>query len=374
MWYNDLRPDWQLLPNKYSLVFYEEALRMSEADKKRTLQNLIALKDGLATQVPKKEMDRNILLASWNVKEFGHLGERLPEAYFYIAEIINAFDIVAIQEIKRSLYDLNLVMKILGSHWSYIITDITEGSSGNKERFGYIFDTRRVQHSGLSGELVIPEEFVDPIHNIFQLKRTPSITGFETGWKKFAAVGLHLHPGNDSEDKALRKEELRLLLEVYKEKVSKKHLWNENLILLGDTNLYNDNHDMVSLITEEGFKECESLIGVPTNTSQTECYDRIFMKTDSYFKLRKNWDDKDSGGVFPLYDYVFTDIARAEYHEMMLAHKNDPSTLTDDQAFDTYFHRYWKRNQISDHLPVWIEIEEDSSRDFLQSKHDQIQL
>ena len=229
-----------------------------------------------------------------------------------------------------------------------------------------------MQHSGLSGELVIPSEMADPLLNVAQLKRTPSITGFESGWKKFSVVGLHLHPGNDADDKIFRKEEVRLLMEIYKEKVAKKHLWNENIIFLGDTNIYNDNADIVAQFTNAGFKECSGLLGKPTNTSLTESYDRLFLQLDSYFKLMKDSNDVEKGDVFNLFDYVLTDASRPSYHDFMLAHKNDPSTLDSDAAFETYFHRYWKRNQISDHLPVWIEIEADSTSDFLKSKMNKI--
>ncbi|MEL6812042.1 MAG: endonuclease/exonuclease/phosphatase family protein [Bacteroidota bacterium] len=374
MWYNDLRPKGELIPNKYSLVFIEDDLLMTEADKKRALEGLIGLKQGINEKIPKKEVDRNILLASWNIKEFGHLKERLPESYYYIAEIINAFDIVAIQEIKSSLDDLEIIMRLLGKDWSYVITDITEGSSGNKERFGYIFDTRRVQHSGLSGELVVSPEIIATATELDQLKRTPSITGFESGWKKFAIVGVHFHPGNDNDDQDIRKEEVRMLLEIIKEKLEKNHLWNENLVILGDTNLYNDNTDIVSLFTEADFIESQGLINKPTNTSLTEAYDRIFLNVDRYFKLAKDSNGLEKGNVFNLYNYVLTSANRPLYHDFMLAHKNDPSTLDDDAAFDSYYHRYWKRNQISDHLPVWIEIEADSSPDFLTSKMNKINL
>ena len=37
--------------------------------------------------------DENLLVASWNIKEFGHLKKRLFEAYFYIAEILSRFDL-----------------------------------------------------------------------------------------------------------------------------------------------------------------------------------------------------------------------------------------------------------------------------------------
>ncbi len=373
MWYNDLRPKAEIIPNKYSLIFIEDDLKMNEKDKKRTLKNLIDLKKGIEASIPKKKVDENILLASWNIKEFGHLNERLPESYYYIAEIINAFDIVAIQEIKTSLDDLNIIMRILGSDWSYIITDITEGTQGNKERFGFIYNTKRVQHSGLSGELVISPEIAET-STIKQLKRTPSITGFESGWKKFSIISVHLHPGEGSatidepSDHDRRKDEVKILMELIKEKLEKNRLWNKNLVILGDTNLYEADTDIVKLITDQAFRECEGLIGKNTNTSLNQIYDRIFLNVDRYFKLIKDTNNKENGDVFNLFDYVFSDSQRDLYHNFMLAHKNDPSTLTSDEKFDSYYHRYWKRNQLSDHLPVWIEIETDSSSEFLQSK------
>ncbi len=373
MWYNDLRPTSDLIPNKYSLTFIDKVTGdqlLSETDKKRTLDHLVLLKEGIIKDIPRKKVDDNIILASWNIKEFGHLKKRMPEALYYIAEIINAFDIVAIQEIKSTLDDLEDVMRILGSDWSYIITDITEGLSGNKERFGYIYDTRRVRHSGLSGEIVIPPEYFEQ-SEIKQLKRTPSITGFESGWKKFSIISLHLHPGKDSatdseqSDHDTRKEEVDLLMKVLKDKKDKGNFWNDNLIVLGDTNLYKNDTDIVDLITDFGFKESEGLIGKMTNTSQNEIYDRIFLNVNFLFKLMQDSNGQETGGVFHLFDYVLSDAQRPLYHEKMMEHKDNPTTLIDDDAFESYFQRYWKRNQMSDHLPTWIEINTDSSTDFL---------
>lgn len=367
MWYNDLRTEKELIPNKYALTFYEEELLFDTISKKRTIKNLLDLKIGLLDKVPSKRIDDNILIASWNIKEFGHLKERLPESYYYIAEIIHAFDLIAIQEIKTSLFDLDKILKILGGHWSYIITDITEGRNGNRERFGYIYDTRRIKHSGLSGELVVAPEMITSDNVINQLKRTPSITGFECGWKKFAIIGIHLHPGNGKDDAALRKKEVEYLLEIYKEKKRKNHLWSDNLIILGDTNLYRNNEEIVQLLNDEGFIECENLIGKATNVSLTEAYDKIFLSVDRYFKLKKS-NGKENGDVFNLFEYIYTESKIVDYKKAMLLHKDDPSNLTDDESFSKYYHRYWKRNQISDHLPIWIEIEEDSSPDFLANK------
>lgn len=54
MWYNDLRPEAELTPNKYRLIFIKEDLSMSEPDKKRTLENLIELKKGITAHIPNK--------------------------------------------------------------------------------------------------------------------------------------------------------------------------------------------------------------------------------------------------------------------------------------------------------------------------------
>ncbi|AEM72213.1 Endonuclease/exonuclease/phosphatase [Allomuricauda ruestringensis DSM 13258] len=380
MWYTDLRPDEELNTNRYFLVMldkYDDYARLLDNEgKERTIKGLLKLKEGLLNNIPSKGVDKNLLLASWNIKNFGRLKDRTAESLFYIAEIINAFDIVALQEINGDLDHFDKVMKLLGSDWKYTISDVTEGNAGNEERFGFIYDSRRVTHSGLSGELVIPDEFISANPIIKQLKRTPTFTGFESGWKKFSIVSLHLHPGdgtNDPDeptDKEIRKEEVRLLMQLLELKLNRSSFEERNLIVLGDTNLYEEDEDIVQLMNDKGFFESDGLKGKYTNTSLNQIYDRIFLHVDQYFKIGEDEDGQERGGVFKLFDYVYknTPDAILKYHELMLIHKDDPSTLTSDEAFRTYFNRYWKRNQISDHLPVWLEIETDSTQSFLQNK------
>ena len=99
-------------------------------------------------------------------------------------------------------------------------------------------------------------------------------------------------------------------MKIIKEKLKNKRLWNENLILLGDTNLHDTDQDIVDLITDLDFFESEGLNGKPTNKSLDQIYDRIFMKLDRYFKLVKDEHGIDKGDVFNLFDYVLTDDAR----------------------------------------------------------------
>lgn len=378
MWYNDLRPESELDNDRYALIMLdaEDGYKrlLNEVDKKRTITNLLRLREGLRSKVPKKTVDANLLLCSWNIKNFGTLKDRTAESLYYIAEIINAFDIVAIQEINRNLDDFKKVMRLLGSHWKFTISDVTEGNAGNDERFAYIYDSRRVSHSGLSGEIVISPELAQNNPVISQLKRTPMFTGFESGWRKFSIVSVHLHPGDGTSNKAIRKAEVELLMELLKEKTAITETEYQNMIILGDTNLYEDDDDIVALINADGFVESAGLTGKFTNTSLNKIYDRIFLNVDDYFKIAKNENGVESGDVFHLFDYVYQNTASeiAKYHDLMLAHKDDPSTLTSDAKFISYFNAYWKRNQISDHLPVWLELQTESSDEFLTIKQGQI--
>ena len=73
-----------------------------------------------------------------------------------VAEILSRFDVIAIQEVRGNIKALRWIMRFLGSHWSFLMTDVTRGDRGNQERMAFLFDTRRVQLSGLACELVLP--------------------------------------------------------------------------------------------------------------------------------------------------------------------------------------------------------------------------
>ena len=84
---------------------------------RRTAERLLALKFELDKSVPAKTVDPTLLLATWNIREFGGTksGGREDEPLFYIAEIISRFDIVAVQEVRDDLDALDKLMEILGS-------------------------------------------------------------------------------------------------------------------------------------------------------------------------------------------------------------------------------------------------------------------
>jgi len=367
--YNDLRPDEDLAKKDYALVFPD----MNVTEKKRTIKKLLKLREGLGNEITQKRADENLLVASWNIKEFGHTTQRLYEAYFYIAEILARFDLIAIQEVKSTLKDLDIIMRLLGSDWRYLINDITEGVAGNSERSAYLYNTKRVQFAGLAGELVLWDELTanSPVK---QLKRTPYITGFRSGWKSFAMIDLHLHPGDDPDDVETRAEEINLLVTAVGEKISKSRFWNDNLILVGDFNLYREkDKETLDFIHQAGYKEVEGLDGVDTNASLTEAYDRFFIHSHKYFILGKNSQGLDNGGAFNPFNYVYQFGEEPTYKQYMKEQYTGEKDLDDPKNLTSYFKHPWRKNQLSDHFPIWFELIIDSSDRFLEEKLDSFQ-
>ena len=79
------------------------------------------------------------------------------ETFLYIAEVISRFDALAIQEICRDPRPLDRLMSILGEEYRFILTDVTEGRSGNEERLGFIYHRDKVAFQGIAGEIVLSE-------------------------------------------------------------------------------------------------------------------------------------------------------------------------------------------------------------------------
>lgn len=162
---------------------------------------------------PKRMVNRNLLIGTWNIKAFASLtadkwtasGNDSPKrdlrALWLITELVSRFDVIAIQEIKGDLLALRTMIKTLGTGWNFLMTDVTRGDAGNNERLGVVFDSRRVELSGLAGELVVPEDWEGVIPSGAlqrQFARTPYAVSFRAGSETFVLVTLHVDYGRSS--------------------------------------------------------------------------------------------------------------------------------------------------------------------------------
>ena len=337
---------------------------------KRTLKNLLVLRDALAKEIPEKHLDSNLLLATWNIREFGEskYGGRSVEALYYIAEIINRFDIIAVQEVRKDLKAFTDLMALLGSYYEYIFTDVTEGKAGNQERLCFVFDTRKVRFGGLSGELVLPPlEEKDPVTGqkivkpSKQLARTPYMCGFKAGWTNFVLTTVHILYGTAEAEDPNRLKEIENLASSIVAKADKEYEWSKNFILLGDFNIFSKKDSTLSAITKAGFtipKAIQELSG--SNVQHNKFYDQIA------FKVRpNNFETTGKAGIFDYYKYVYRLEDEAEYAKEM----GDAYNVTDDgeprKNKTVYYKTYWRTFKMSDHLPMWVEISIDHTNAYL---------
>jgi len=159
---------------------------------------------------PPRRTDDNLIVGSWNIRDFGAFHRAWTEnsgspkrnlrGLVLIAEIIQCFDVIALQEVKRNTTALRFLMQhLLGPHWAVMLTDVTVGSKGNAERLAYLYDTRRVTPSGLAGQIVLPPTpDGDPVE---QFDRTPYMAGFQAGGERFTLLTVHIRYGSSASDR-----------------------------------------------------------------------------------------------------------------------------------------------------------------------------
>ncbi|MEZ4885921.1 MAG: endonuclease/exonuclease/phosphatase family protein [Chitinophagales bacterium] len=352
------------------MPFYPPIKNKPPTEQARTAKKLLQLKDALQKEIPSKTFD-NLLLATWNIREFDSAayGKRLDEALFYIAEIVSHFDLIAIQEVRDDLEGLQRLMKILGRWWKVIFTDVTEGRPGNRERMAFVYDSRKVTFGGLAGEVVLPEVKVEgETHNLQQqLARTPFMVGFQAGWC-FVLVTVHLIYGEGTADPPERVAEAEMLSNFLAEKADKKTAWSNNMVLLGDFNIFKPTNDTFRKIAAN-FYIPQELQDLPSNVPQDKHYDQIAFRSP----LKQEFLDAIAAGtpikagVFNYFQHVFTEADEATYIPYMDSYETNSRGEARDAADKAkYYKTYWRTHQLSDHLPMWIEIPIDRSRQYLE--------
>ena len=393
----------------------------------RAVDRLIDLRAGLDQEIPAKTATDTLLLATWNIRDFDSnkfgQGPRLPESFYYIAEIIASFDLVAIQEVNEDLSPLKKVVKILGrDNWDFIVTDVTEKDlGGNGERLAYIYDKRKILFRNISGEIVLgyrdqikgrkstielPEnhkiEFTEDseltlpngqkisfnkgekinlevgkhkidlpegqeIYQQRQFARTPFLVSFQSGWFKFNLCTVHLYYGSSSgvgKDRRIREIEK---LSAFLKKRSMKD--GENYIMLGDFNIVSPTDDTFKPLKKHGFTVPQGVY--KSNLKGNMYYDQIaFRVQKDHLQLG---DSNPNSGVFDFSKYVFKDDELDVYHDLMEntnvrdfhdkgRKKGQPRTW-DEKA--VYYRNNWRTWQMSDHLLLWVELKVDFSNQYL---------
>ncbi|WP_117884241.1 endonuclease/exonuclease/phosphatase family protein [Aureibaculum luteum] len=305
-------------------------------------ENLELLRNDLNEKIPSKKLDENLLIATWNIRAFGNLTRKWDSdkddspkrdlhSILCICEIIKRFDVIAIQEVKSNIRALRDTLKVLGSNWSLILTDVSKGSSGNGERMAYLFDTRRVQLSGLAGELVVPNEWTKGLKKDVlqeQFVRTPYAVSFKSNHQTFILVTLHIKYGKKSSE---RISELKGVAKWLSDWAGDINAYHQNLITLGDFNIDERGDLLDKTFLSEGLFVPEQLQSKDTTRSifnETKYYDQIAWFNNN--KKVPNLSLKfEKGGN---YDFVDVALKNRKLEKLSLS---------------------WL---ISDHYPLWAEF------------------
>ncbi len=291
-------------------------------------QGLLVLNERLErANIPSSRLDETLNIATWNVREFGKK-PRTDAAIHYIAEVMGRFDLIGLVELRDNLSDLKRVLDILGPYWRAVYSDMIPDAGGNRERIAYIYDKRAVTFNGLAAEANQPRakrgtEYISDD----SFWRAPYMASFRAGNFDFVVITTHIRWG-DSED--AREKELKLLANWIHAKSQEENAEDKDILVMGDFNIPDRQSSLYAAMTSKGLKVPAALLAdeFGSNLARDKRYDQIFHLT----QYDQNFTN--AGGVVDFYEGdhtpLFPGITKSAF---------------------TY--------QMSDHLPLWIQINTD---------------
>lgn len=312
-------------------------------------QRLLRLRAMLNGDIVSKRDPNSLIVGSWNIKHFDGGRKRLDESYHYIAEIIDHFDICAIQEAK-DMGALRRLKSLLGPNWNYFVNDQTTGDAGNNERMAYFYNRNKVRFRNLIGELVYPR---NELINGEQPSRTPFFASFQAAWFKFTICSAHI-VSKDKPGKPTRQQEIAQIGKTLKQRAERE---DEVHIFSGDFN-QNDMND-AGLIDLKNMGYVIPDFG-PTNLgAEKKHFDHI-----AFIGPQKESDLMEFGSV-KWQEAVYTETDRDAYADIAAKNRNKPNNGV-PYANWTSSYRRWRTDEMSDHLPIWIEIRTDYTNRYLR--------
>jgi hypothetical protein len=300
---------------------------------KEIAKGLLALQERIkAAKIPSSKLDETLNIATWNIREFGKVA-RTDAAIHYIAEIIGQFDLISLVELRDNLQDLGRVLPILGPYWKVVYSDMIPDAGGNRERIAFLYDKRAVVFNGLAAEATPPrkkkgKEYLSEI----SWWRAPYMASFRSGNFDFVLMTAHIRWGSSEGDRA---GELKLLADWVDAKRKELTKEDKDIIVTGDFNIPDLKSDLFKAITSKGLQLPAGLanLDIGTDLAKNKRYDQI-LHCPIYPANFTN-----AGGVLDFYCGDF---------ELLFPKAAFPK-LTKDKL--TY--------ELSDHLPLWIQINTD---------------
>jgi endonuclease/exonuclease/phosphatase family metal-dependent hydrolase len=299
----------------------------------KEIKSLAAYKKNKAGRnIPKSSKD-NILVATWNLANFGTQKREIPHLKI-IAEMISWFDVIALQEINDNLESFRELQKLLPINYQAIFSD----ASGNNERMCFLFNNKKVKQMEKLGEIAIAAEDLKHIKlpNVASefkgFSRSPYLATFVVKDFVFALINVHSYFGDDTEKKSIERRSLEAfcIARWADLRRNSKNCYTKNIIALGDFNLPKiEEGDLVyKALLAKGFEMPEHSSKIYSNINDDKHYDQIVFMPGVKSKIKIS-------GVFDFDGALFAE----------LWDETKPLIL-----------RNYLRYYISDHRIKWIEL------------------
>ncbi len=246
-----------------------------------------------------------VRISSWNLQNFGKT--KSESEINFVANVLNEFDVVALQEIVAGSGGIQAVAKLAdalnrkGAKWEYVVSDPTQSTPYASERYAYLWKPGRVEKTG--------NGWLDQ-HFKNKIDREPFMADFCYENKSFTLVNFHAIPKKKQPETEIKY--FKFLPNIYPEK---------DLIFLGDFNVP-QNHTVFNPLRKAGYLPI--LVNQKT-TMKMECKGNECLASE--------------------YDNIFfnsKDLKLLDFG-VILIYKSFP----DMKAV----------RRISDHIPVWAEFE-----------------
>jgi Endonuclease/Exonuclease/phosphatase family len=190
-----------------------------------------------------------------------------------------------------------------------------------------------------------------------QFARTPYLVSMQSGWLKINLCTVHIYFG-DSEDPKLmeqRRSEIQALTDMMGQR-ARDDLKDDPkspvlTALLGDFNIMNHDHPTMKALENSGFQVPDALKAIPgSNVEKDKAYDQIAFweptRAREYVKV-----EVIGAGVFDFFEHVY----RGDEAQTYLPGETDRK------------YKDWRTYKMSDHLPMWVELRNDFSDEYLDA-------
>ncbi len=334
---------------------------------------LLTLRHDLHATIKKDRHPNSLIIGSWNIRAFDEGIPRMDESYHYIAEIISNFDVCAIQEVKADLNPLRRLIYLLGPGWNYFVSDVSLHKGGNRERMAFVYNTNRVFFRNQIGEIILPKE--DLIAGE-QVARSPFFASFQAGWFKFSLCSAHIVFG---EDLGLRAAEIKEVADILVKRAKSE---DQVHIFLGDMNIEKEDDEVM-----QALKDSELTVPDfgPTNMGGNRWFDQMAFTEKGKAKrktrlLRHGSFDWRHAVFGPHPKNAAPELSTQDKEEgkerlsleTILEHyKEKVEKIREGHGKAPYAdwsksYKTWTTHEMSDHLPIWMELEIDYSDDYLR--------